>query len=282
LRQQQRKQGAAAVAQQTETLPSKQKGTSLHQSTKWEKTVRKSLDDYIEEEEIDEASPSGCDPPMRAKAPAYVQNRTRFIDNGRDSSSSSSEDEAEPEKRGPRPAHNPIALMKRQDEEIKASLARMPAGPVATDRQYDALWDSDPEPDSEEEPNKVSPQKKRKPSSLAAGKRKSSGRSSGTGGSKPPKQRSGRASHGFWDDNSVLDSRGHLLLDWTEQELAEQLHPDGLTNRVFVNMDGKPLVLENGDQRYEVPASLTRYLADYQREGVEFMFGCLGQNMGCM
>ena len=257
---------APQLAQKSAMSPCpKQKQASLPHPTK-----PKENDSYdsVEESESD-ASACEDEPPVRNGTSATF--KTLASNRNKGDSASSSEDEENVdrwEKRRPAVALNPIALQKQKDEQFRASLAMFP--PQSAVKHNDELWDSDPETESKEEPRQDSSKKKRN-------KRKMSTCS----GSKSM-QRAGRAFEGFWDDNNVLNSRGHMLSECSEQQLTEKIHPDGLTNLVFVNMASTPLVLEHGEHSYEVPPSLTRYLAGFQREGIEFMFACLGQNMGCM
>jgi len=270
-----RRQGATSETVKKATISvKKDQPTPLHPPTNRKMRSCSLSDDSMEESEQKL--------PAHAKEESPTENQpspSEFLKRSQrqDSSSSSSEDseiEIRDRQRSTGVPRNPLALQKQKDEEFKATLAKLPPR-RPTGNYCDGLSDSDPEPASDEERKKAASKKKRRSSSLS-GKRKTKSSSSNT------KQRLGRAYDGFWEYCNVLDARGSLLLDYSERSLAEQLHPDGLVNRVFVNMALKSFVLENGDPRYEVPASLARYLADFQREGIQFMFNCLRENMGCM
>ena len=248
-------------------------GTKQTQATPPQSTKpnEKVIDDSVEDTKTDE---SACEDQLPARhknqeTSGSVKALAGYFEKGNSSCSSDEEKEEvyKRERERSTVALNPIALEKQKDEQFKASLANLPPPPIH--KQNDELWDSDPETEQKEDQSRGSSKKK-------GNKRKTSTVSS------KPMQRAGRAFEGFWDDNNVLKSRGHLLSEYNEQQLAEEPHPDGLTNLVFENMASTPFVLEYGDQRYEVPASLSRYLADFQQEGIEFMFSCLAQNMGCM
>lgn len=190
------------------------------------------------------------------------------------SSSSSSQDDGE---KSARVAHNPIALERLEKEKIKTA-SNKGAHPEASGQpQHDDLWEDPPEADGSEEEKQVSTKRSKQT------KRPSSRRSSG---SSFPSQSNTMTVGGTsaWYSN-VLDIRGHWLheCDHDEDKLANLLHPDG-SGRVAddSNQINDPLVLVNGEERYKVPASLTRYFFDYQRTGIEFMFDCLIHNRGCM
>eukprot|EP00934_Nitzschia_sp_Nitz4_P000067 Nitzschia sp. Nitz4//scaffold38_size140716//41140//46477//NITZ4_003135-RA/size140716-augustus-gene-0.121-mRNA-1//1//CDS//3329550042//67//frame0 len=81
---------------------------------------------------------------------------------------------------------------------------------------------------------------------------------------------------------------GMPFSDMNTKELGSTLHPT-LQSPKFGPYDLEPIHLQNGSQEHQVPASLSRYLAPFQVEGVKFMYNCLtrgtgsilGDDMGC-
>jgi hypothetical protein len=55
------------------------------------------------------------------------------------------------------------------------------------------------------------------------------------------------------------------------REAAQQLYPC-MSQPRFGPFELEPFVLAAGEQRHEVPAAISRYLPDYQKQGIEFMY----------
>eukprot|EP00903_Cladosiphon_okamuranus_P013898 g12926.t1 len=87
------------------------------------------------------------------------------------------------------------------------------------------------------------------------------------GSSQQPDQEAGPP---FREEEEKQDGVGRLDVD---DEDGKGLKPT-LSGAPFQDTEMRPLVLTNeaGGERAEVPAAVNRYLKDYQREGVEFMY----------
>ena len=177
---------------------------------------------------------------------------------------------------------NPLAMQKREREEQKAFQQKQqnqPPRPLVDDSM---LWDSDPD----EVPIKVTTSKRRrggaktntrappplvkKPAPVVAAKDDSA--------SQPP-------------ENLIL---GRREANSDEAQVDEELeikkmkqHPN-FANPHFGPFENIPLVLKNeeGDvlegDRHQVPASLSRYLPNFQREGIQFVYNALANGRGAI
>lgn len=82
-------------------------------------------------------------------------------------------------------------------------------------------------------------------------------------------------------NNPIVKSHSSLLKEGNEKELRELLHPI-LQQPKFGPFALEPLDLQNETAHHQVPASLARYLAPFQREGVSFLHECLTSHRGGM
>jgi hypothetical protein len=161
--------------------------------------------------------------------------------------------------------HNPIAL-ERQEQHKFQSIAENRARP----KVEDDLWmDSDPE----EEADPVKPTKRGKAKARGA----SNSKSNISRDSTCPQDLDALLS----EEDGGRDTQ--RVLEQDEDALRSQLHPE-IPNAPFGPYELKPLVLGGPDeeQPYEVPAPLSRYLAPFQREGVQFMYRCLAEGTGAI
>jgi hypothetical protein len=187
--------------------------------------------------------------------------------------SSSEEDEqdtrrarAKPRPKSDAPAHNPITLMRQQQQHV----------PIQNDEDVPtengaSLW-SDSENEQEPEPDTKKKTKKR-------GKKQSK---------EKKKQKSTdscreRAAYSTMVDTSQEDAETRQLLRLDEEILRQTLKPEFAEPR-FGPFDLEPLVLK-GETRgieYKVPTSMNRYLLPYQREGVVFLYNALSARKGAI
>jgi hypothetical protein len=139
------------------------------------------------------------------------------------------------------------------------------------------LWSdsSEHEPDSDAERN----QKQRRVVRKQTTKKRPSTTKSEVGS-----RNNSRTAYESEDDAQYCDgARGRDLLRLDDTLLQQALHPT-LKDPKFDIDPLVPLVLcddnEEDDSRYQVPASMNRYLRPYQREGIMFMYKALAANRG--
>jgi len=171
---------------------------------------------------------------------------------------------------------NPLTQMR---EDMKAAATPAPASTLVG-AAIDELWaDPDVEEDKKDEDG---PKKKR-------GKKK---RCSDHQKKKPPKQSTGATQTQNYDvlGVSLCDLGEEDDCGKTNSELLAQLKPE-FSHPVFGPFEQKPLDLscdggdgKQGDETvtYQVPASIARYLADYQASGVTFLFQAISTKKGCI
>ena len=109
------------------------------------------------------------------------------------------------------------------------------------------------------------------------------------------RKRNGRAK-GRRSEPDKEESDSSIISDEEESRLSNQLKPNfanpalgppgPLEPFVLFKGDGdtKPTAeeLESGVVKHQVPASINRYLQDYQREGIQFMYSSVSEGKGCV
>lgn len=189
---------------------------------------------------------------------------------------SSDEEDSSPSRKGE--IRNPITL----EKEERAKFAALNSRPKpAIQNDVDDLWDmSEPEEQPEEQAEK---KKKVKPN------KSSTKRRSGSSLSYYHKKKSRQfrndsdtdeINNGYYDDRLCF-------IDQDLRQLIEQKDLTGLESMEhpfleFPSFESnfEPLEMGEGQSRHLVPASLSRYLFDYQKEGVRFVHNCLTSRMG--
>jgi hypothetical protein len=157
--------------------------------------------------------------------------------------------------------HNPIALMNQQ--------RTLPVANSDSPPNEACLW-SDSE--NEEESQASSKKKKKTTNKRKQPKTKDSS----------PRKKSKETVLDVHDHSVIEDEETRHLLTQDEETLQRTLKPE-LEYPFFGPFAMEPLVLEGDNgQRNEVPASLNRYLADFQKEGVQFLYKCLTAKTGAI
>jgi hypothetical protein len=162
--------------------------------------------------------------------------------------------------------HNPIALMNRQQLSVNNTNESPPAQRTTTTTTTTtnaSLW-SDSENEQEESQMDTNKKKRKK---APCTKKKSA----------PRKKSRDFLDHAY---DSLEEDDEERLLDLDDKSLQGQLHPQ-FEDPHFGPYELVPLELEGDNgQRHQVPASLSRYLAPFQQEGVRFMHKCLTAKTG--
>lgn len=162
--------------------------------------------------------------------------------------------------------HNPIALVN-QERSRSTDMARE-SSPPQLKTSNASLWSDSENEEVEEEEEEYLKKKIKK-------KRKSSDSSS-------PQKRSKTTD--LYDDSIEDCADNRELLAQDEETFRQTLKPE-LKNPYFGPFALEPLILEGGEdqqEQKEVPAALSRYLADFQREGVQFLYKCLSAKKGAI
>ena len=181
-----------------------------------------------------------------------------------------------------RKSRNSVALKYDSDDQSSTVSVEMevkkkpPPTSFADDDDDGFMSDCDPSPD----PSIVKPEKKVKPKKKSTTSRYRKEKASPDDDTKPsPKKKRGRERN----NESVLDfddgdSRGEEDYGGS----VEDLHPIFENPKFGPYEPMEPLVLSKDDNvpPIQVPASLSRYVAPFQKEGIRFMYDCLARQSG--
>jgi len=175
---------------------------------------------------------------------------------------------------------NPFTVAKQQQQSME-SIAANCARP-AKRADDDGLWsdmDIDVDNKKDEKP-KAKKSKKRSRSKSEKFKRDSSELHQSHELAPPSPTKKGGSSYWFLPDNDDRYEIMKLLKKENEEALEDFVHPE-IEDPFFGPFEFKPLKLGKGTKSAaSVPASLSRYLAPYQKEGIQFMHKCLAAKSG--
>jgi SNF2 family DNA or RNA helicase len=293
-KQQESSQSAAASQSSSPLQPSPKRRIGVEQKRKASQE-----DDTVEEfspsqhDSLKEFSPSQeqqdsiVDDDDSSPAEENDRTRTKRLDKSLMEDSSEEEGNRVVRSRNHMP-HNPLALVNQHKEQQQPVNGTSPPK-IRSNAAEASLW-SDSEHEEQEEEESSANQKKKKTKK----KRKTSETSTA------PQKKSKESSSSAWigydedeDEASALEDANirRLLTTNNRDTLEKTLHPI-MDEPKFGPYALEPLILQgpNSKQRHEVPAALTRYLAPFQQEGIQFLYTCLtsnktgavlGDDMGC-
>lgn len=173
---------------------------------------------------------------------------------------------------------NPHAIEERQKER-DLELARTPISPQDKVKE-DSLWDDD-----DDEPLITSRDQRRRsaPRNAVQNHQHHDHCSENQGAPEVVQQQhSPQARNGENDDNDAYVSEDDES-DFDEDG-KHNLHPDFGEGPTFGPFELVPLKLENSEtgDNHEVPASLSRYLPGFQREGIKFLYNAISNKKGAI
>ena len=204
------------------------------------------------------------------------------------------------------PVLNPIILERKERERLVAAAATASPSKVTggqNNNNGDDLWGSDEEEtvaaaaiEEEDDDDDPMPKKKKARDSSKTRKRRSSGSTSQNSQQKktPTKKTSRRQSLSDDDDDDDVDNYHVVTYDddlcpinkklrnamkQGDMEALESMAHPTLKFPSFTS-EFEPLVMETDKGRHSVPASISRYLGDYQKDGVTFLHKCYTSKMG--
>ena len=169
--------------------------------------------------------------------------------------------------------HNPIALQRQQEEEQARLIAEQNMSrPKTASIDDDDLWN-----DSEFEEI----EKDRTGESKSKNRGGYNSKKKTTTSSKKQRRSTSPNDIKLDDADAIYDDQYINMLAQDEDRLKSQLHPQ-LSFTPFEPGALEPLILKNSEGKpcAEIPAALSRYLAPFQKIGVQFMFRCLSAGTG--
>jgi hypothetical protein len=251
---------------------------------------RRSLDKSLMEDSMDEAETNNHR--KRAVKNSSNNNNKSLMDDSSDDEMPSprkyianSDDENDGKAKKTKAVLNPITLEQQQLSIAATAALKSPPTKAGNNDDRDDLWgDSDGDPQKDESDEETKKPRGRSKKSKKSSKSKIG--KSGATSSSPSRHQSAATDFSgggskYWylrneDDHDIKQ----LLKSNDEEKLELLLHPE-LENPFFGPFELEPFVL-GGDTEttHSVPASLSRYLAPYQREGIQFMHKCLTSSQG--
>lgn len=186
---------------------------------------------------------------------------------------SSSSDDSEADM-ATKPVLNPFTVAQQEQQSFEAIAACCARSEKKTD---DDLWsDMDDDVDNKEADKSKSKRNKERSGSKSTRNSKESKRSLV---SSPSPTTKGPTSHWYLPDTEKRYEISKLLAREDEEALQRIIHPE-IENPVW-KFENEALELGKGSESAaSVPASLSRYLAPYQKEGIRFMHKCLTAKSG--
>ena len=191
---------------------------------------------------------------------------------------SSDEEDSSPSRKGE--IRNPITL----EKEERAKFAALNSRPKPTiQNDVDDLWDMSEPEEQPEKKKKVKPKKVKNVKPNNPTKRRS-------GSSLSYYHKKSRQFRNDFDEDEINNGYYDDRLCFIDQELRQLIEQKDLTGlesmaHPFLEFPSfesnfESLEMGKGESRHLVPASLSRYLFDYQKEGVRFLHNCLTKRMG--
>jgi hypothetical protein len=250
----------------------------------------RSLDKSLMDDSMDEAETNNHR--KRAVKNSSNNNNKSLMDDSSDDEMPSprkyiadSDDENDGKPKKTKAILNPITLEQQQQSIAATAAQKSPPTKARNDDDQDDLWgDSDDDlqkDESDDEPKKPRGRSKKSKKSSKSKIGKSSSTSSSPGRHRSAATDFSGGGSKYWylrneDDHDIKQ----LLKSNDEEKLESLLHPE-LEHPFFGPFELEPFVLGGGTETtHSVPASLSRYLAPYQRGGIQFMHKCLTSSQG--
>eukprot|EP00980_Cylindrotheca_fusiformis_P005899 scaffold1242_cov123-Cylindrotheca_fusiformis.AAC.8 len=179
---------------------------------------------------------------------------------------------------------NPITLAQ-QEQRLTATAALQASPKKTSNNNQDDLWgdsDNDIQADESDDQGKKPRGRHSRTKKGIKSKRTKSASASGSPGRKKAASfnfSDGGSKYWYLRDDDSNDTK-QMLKTNDEEGLTSTLHPE-IDYPFFGPFEPKPFVLGEGSgTTHSIPASLSRYLAPYQKAGINFMHKCLTSNQG--
>lgn len=174
---------------------------------------------------------------------------------------------------------NPITLAHQQQRIVATAV--LEASPAkGSNGDQDDLWGDSDNDNEDDEPEKSKGMSNRSKNARKSKRGKSSSIASSPGRHQAVAADFSDGGSKYWYLRIDDDEIKQLLKNNDEERLKSKLHPE-LDHPFFGPFELEPFVIgSRTESSHSVPASLSRYLAPYQKEGIQFMHKCLTSNQG--